>query len=92
MITKLIPRKVFFTGGVGTHSVNLESFEVALQDAGIEKFNPVTVSSILPPYSTWANEVPLRNLSFPSSVDEHGDWMTCNHCSSFCNMNTNTYL
>ena len=24
MITKLIPRKVFFTGGVGTHSVNLE--------------------------------------------------------------------
>lgn len=65
MITKLIPRKVFFTDGVGTHSVDLESFEVALQDAAIEKINPVTVSSILPPYSNWANEVPLRNLSFP---------------------------
>lgn len=49
MITKLIPRKVFFTGGVGTHSEYLESFEVALRDAGIEKFNLVTVSSILPP-------------------------------------------
>jgi len=49
MITKLIPRKVFFTSGVGTHPENLESFEVALRDAGIEKFNLVTVSSILPP-------------------------------------------
>lgn len=156
MITKLIPRKIFFTSGVGTHPENLESFEVALRDAGIEKFNLVTVSSILPPnceivsredgledlspgeivfcvmsrissnepgkmlsasvgcalpqqinrhgyiseyhaygenaqdvgdhseklarsmYSTWANEAPLRTLSFPRSfsVDEHGDWMT----------------
>ena len=49
MITKLIPRKVFFTSGVGTHSEHLESFEVALRDAGIERFNLVTVSSILPP-------------------------------------------
>jgi len=49
MITKLIPRKVFFTSGVGSHPEKLESFEVALRDAGIEKFNLVTVSSILPP-------------------------------------------
>lgn len=49
MITKLIPRRVFFTSGVGTHPEYLESFEVALRDAGIEKFNLVTVSSILPP-------------------------------------------
>jgi arginine decarboxylase len=49
MITKLIPRKVFFTSGVGTHPEHLESFEVALREAGIEKFNLVTVSSILPP-------------------------------------------
>jgi len=49
MITKLIPRKVFFVSGMGTHPENLESFEVALLDAGIEKFNLVTVSSILPP-------------------------------------------
>ncbi|RXA20183.1 arginine decarboxylase, pyruvoyl-dependent [Methanosarcina sp. MSH10X1] len=156
MITKLIPRKVFFTSGVGIHPEHLESFEVALRDAGIEKFNLVTVSSILPPnceivsredglkelspgeivfcvmsrvssnepgrllsasvgcalpqkinthgyiseyhayeetaqdvgdhaeklarsmYSTWANEAPLRTLSFPRSysVGESGDWMT----------------
>ncbi|WP_410507249.1 arginine decarboxylase, pyruvoyl-dependent [Methanosarcina hadiensis] len=49
MITKLIPRKVFFTSGTGTHPEKLESFEVSLRDAGIEKFNLVTVSSILPP-------------------------------------------
>ncbi len=49
MITKLIPRQVFFTSGVGTHPEYLESFEVALRKAGIEKFNLVTVSSILPP-------------------------------------------
>jgi arginine decarboxylase len=48
MIVKLIPKKVFFTSGVGTHPEKLESFEVSLRDAGIEKFNLVTVSSILP--------------------------------------------
>jgi len=45
----LVPRKVFFTSGVGRHTEYLESFEVALRNAGIEKFNLVTVSSILPP-------------------------------------------
>lgn len=47
--TKLIPRKVFFTTGVGRHKDALVSFELALRDAGIEKFNLVTVSSIFPP-------------------------------------------
>ena len=45
----LVPKKVFFTSGVGRHKEMLESFEMALRDAGIEKFNLVTVSSILPP-------------------------------------------
>ena len=45
----LVPHKIFFTSGVGTHTEYLESFESALRDAGIEKFNLVTVSSILPP-------------------------------------------
>ncbi len=43
------PSKIFFTKGVGAHKDRLASFEVALRDAGIEKCNLVTVSSILPP-------------------------------------------
>lgn len=49
MTMNLVPRKVFFTSGVGRHTEYLESFEVALRNASIEKFNLVTVSSILPP-------------------------------------------
>ena len=45
----LIPKKVFLTSGVGVNSDPLISFELALRDAGIEKFNLVPVSSILPP-------------------------------------------
>ena len=45
----LVPKKMFFTKGVGTHKVELRSFELALRDAGIEKCNLVHVSSILPP-------------------------------------------
>ncbi len=44
-----VPRKVFFTKGVGRHREELQSFELALRDAGIEKFNLVSVSSIFPP-------------------------------------------
>lgn len=45
----MTPKKIFFTKGVGRHKERLASFELALRDAGIEKFNLVTVSSILPP-------------------------------------------
>jgi len=48
--SNLVPKKVFFTKGVGTHKDKLTSFELALRDAGIAKFNLVTVSSILPPF------------------------------------------
>ncbi|WP_202319768.1 pyruvoyl-dependent arginine decarboxylase [Archaeoglobus neptunius] len=47
--TPLIPKKVFFVSGVGRHEDRLISFELALRDAGIERFNLVPVSSILPP-------------------------------------------
>jgi len=46
---RVVPRKLFFTKGVGRHKHELQSFELALRDAGIEKFNLVSVSSILPP-------------------------------------------
>ncbi|RLG56555.1 MAG: arginine decarboxylase, pyruvoyl-dependent [Candidatus Hydrothermarchaeota archaeon] len=45
----MIPKKVFFTSGVGKHEDKLVSFELALRDAGIEKCNLVKVSSVLPP-------------------------------------------
>ncbi len=46
----MVPKKVFLTKGVGVHKEKLQSFEVALRMAGIEKCNLVTVSSILPPH------------------------------------------
>jgi len=44
-----VPKRVFFTKGVGVHRKELHSFELALRDAGIEKYNLVQVSSIFPP-------------------------------------------
>ena len=44
-----VPKKIFFTKGVGRSKDQLTSFEFALRDAGIESFNLVSVSSILPP-------------------------------------------
>jgi arginine decarboxylase len=40
---------MFFTKGVGRHKDYLQSFELALRDAKIEKCNLVAVSSIYPP-------------------------------------------
>ncbi len=45
----MVPREVFFTKGVGRHRNRLQSFELALRQAGIEKGNLVRISSILPP-------------------------------------------
>ncbi len=45
----LVPKRMFFTKGVGYHKNKLESFELALRDAGVEKCNLVSVSSIFPP-------------------------------------------
>ena len=45
----MVPKKVFFTKGVGRHKDELQSFELALRNAGIEKCNLVRVSSIIPP-------------------------------------------
>ena len=45
----VVPNKLFLTKGVGRDKERLASFELALRDAGIEKYNLVTVSSIFPP-------------------------------------------
>jgi len=45
----MVPKKVFFTKGVGRHKDELQSFELALRDADIEQCNLVNVSSIIPP-------------------------------------------
>ena len=45
----MVPKRVFFTRGVGKHRHNLESFEAALRDAGIAQCKLVKVSSIFPP-------------------------------------------
>ncbi len=44
-----VPSAMFLTKGVGTHIQKLQSFELALRDAGIEIYNLVRVSSIFPP-------------------------------------------
>jgi len=45
----MVPKMMFLTKGVGVNKDRLASFELALRGAGIERFNLVYVSSILPP-------------------------------------------
>ena len=45
----MIPKFFFLTKGVGKHREQLQSFELALRDAGIQYCNLVNVSSIVPP-------------------------------------------
>ena len=45
----IVPKRLFLTNGAGVHKDQLASFELALRDAGIEKLNLVTTSSIFPP-------------------------------------------
>lgn len=44
-----IPTRIFLVKGVGVNKDRLASFEAALRNAGIEKYNLVYVSSIVPP-------------------------------------------
>ena len=53
----MVPKKVFFVKGVGVNKDKLASFEAALRDAGIEKFNLVYVSSIFPAKSEIVNKI-----------------------------------
>ena len=50
-MTIFVPKKVFFTRGVGRGQSQLQSFEEALQDGGIAQFTLLSISSIIPPYA-----------------------------------------
>jgi arginine decarboxylase len=52
----LVPKEVFFVKGIGHHKSKLGAFEQALRNAGIEKYNLVNVSSILPPHCIEINK------------------------------------
>jgi arginine decarboxylase len=45
----MVPKNVFYVKGTGYHYSKLISLEQALRSAGIEKYNLVKVTSILPP-------------------------------------------
>jgi len=45
----LVPKKIFLTRGSGVHKDYLQSFEIALRNAGLAPYNLVNVSSIFPP-------------------------------------------
>lgn len=73
-----VPKRVFFTKGVGTHKDELRSFEFALRDAKIEKCNLVQVSSILPPHcKTVSMNEGIKDL-FPGMIT----YVVLSRCSS----------
>src|SRR6267378_7277480 len=45
----MVPKRIFYTKGVGVHKEKLASFEMALRVAGLAHCNLVLVSSIFPP-------------------------------------------
>jgi arginine decarboxylase len=63
-----VPRKVFFTKGVGRHKDYLQSFELALRNAGVETCNLVSVSSILPPGCRRISASDAATLLEPGSI------------------------
>jgi len=64
----IIPKKCFFTKGVGIHKDKLASFELALRKAGIEKCNIVNVSSIFPPKCELISREEGLNMLKPGQI------------------------
>lgn len=64
----MVPKKIFFTKGLGVHKDRLASFELALRDAGIEKCNLVMVSSIFPPNAKIISKEEGMKLLQPGQV------------------------
>src|SRR3989344_5614608 len=63
-----VPTKMFFTKGVGRHKEYLQSFEMALRDAGIAEYNLVYVSSIFPPNCKRISKEEGKKLLSPGQV------------------------
>jgi arginine decarboxylase len=64
----MVPKKLFFTKGVGKHKERLTSFELALRDAGIASQNLVRVSSIFPPQCKMISRKEGLTLLSPGEV------------------------
>ncbi|OWP56648.1 MAG: arginine decarboxylase, pyruvoyl-dependent [Thermoplasmatales archaeon B_DKE] len=63
-MSALVPKKIFFTRGVGRGESQLQSFEEALRDAGIAPYNLSSISSIFPPFAeTVSRDEGLKLLS-----------------------------
>jgi arginine decarboxylase len=67
-MTHLIPKKMFFTKGVGNHRNKLQSFELALRNCGIEQCNLVYVSSIFPPNCKIISKAEGIKLLLPGQI------------------------
>jgi arginine decarboxylase len=63
-----VPKAIFFTNGAGVHKDRLSSFELSLRDAGIEKANLVTVSSIFPPRCKELSRKEGEKLIMPGQI------------------------
>jgi arginine decarboxylase len=63
-----VPQKLFLTKGVGRHKEKLNSFELALRNAGIAEYNLVRVSSIFPPNCKIISKTEGRKLLTPGQV------------------------
>jgi len=64
----MVPRYVFFTKGTGIHREKLASLELALRDAGVERYNLVRVSSIFPPGCRVITRTRGRDLLRPGQI------------------------
>lgn len=63
-----VPTRMFFTKGAGRHKEHLQSFEMALRDAGIAEYNLVHVSSIFPPNCRRISRDEGKKLLAPGQV------------------------
>ncbi len=64
----MVPKRLFFTKGVGKHKERLTSFELALRDAGIAAQNLVRVSSIFPPQAKLITRKEGLKYLYPGEV------------------------